>query len=900
MNKLFKLILLLLVALFSINVVSAVTNDSQLYYSYDLIDTSGTTMLDISGNSQDGTCINMVNNCNTIIGKLINASSFDGTNDYISSPIGLLDNPNFSFNVWFKTSSNTVQLYSEGDIYPGVGGTKYTYYSLTIDATGKLSLFRRDDTNSNVASVTGSTTVNDNAWHHLIITYDGTNHYMYLDNVLETSLTFTRGTIVNNYKYLGNSIYSSSYFNGGLDETAIYGRVLSTDDRSELWNSGAGFNPYRPAVHVINFEEVKLDNVVDFNNTDYNSTPQLLEVTLNTTDTNNNTNVTIYLYNSTNDLITTYQFQNNSLTGSYNISFPYEDNFKMSLYAENNETNASDPLFGNYSIGYDITPPNISIIGNITVDTFEVNFSTIFNVTDSLSGLASCTINITYLENVTNPSQFDSLINCTDTQTFSAAGLYNGFIEALDNAGNLATLSVNGTINPSIFIDFFDITNSIFVDDYSVNILSPNGILSTQNDVNGSIVLSPKDNGNLDLGNYTLEFIKFGYPIENFTQLINLTNAGQNFTFNVTPVTLTIQVLDESNHTKQLTFDATLENSTTIQIFNNQINFSQQINNITFGNIIILIESEGYSSRKIFTTILPYTSISFVIHLLNSSLSTPIIFEVSDIAGAIPIEDATLNFFKLIGNATELMGQARTDSQGTTFFNMGIDDEYEIVISADLFEAVTFNSVPGRVLYPILMTKIGAETDFIFNTFGYKFSPTTGFVTSLPFNGSVQVSDNDAAITFMTFTITGTNTSLQTTSTNPSGATLGPLLITNFSEEYLFNLTVIRNGQTLSFFKTITFLNETDSSTSLKAAAEQLQGEENNADRIAMMIIFYVFFVGLGTIIGGPLFGTMAGLIPISLFVMVGWFSATSDVTNAGAGLLLGLFTVMGGLFFNR
>jgi len=889
MYKIIGFVFLMLFSLISVN--ATMQSNNLLNYGWD-----NNNFNDLSSNGNYGTNFGSSNTS----GIYRDSRSFDGVSQYVATTGTLPGNvQSWSVNYWVNWGTAIPNFLVDSD------GTASEYISFRSSGATRDLVIQTGDSAGTSLAMTPFTV--GTGWHMVTLIKDKSNDELrvYLDSASIENITDTRtgNWNLNDWTY-GARRGGTNFYNGDLDEVSIFGDTITGDDITYLYASGSPglFQqyPYSLPIPTIEFQNVTINNQTNFNATWYNSTPQLIEVTLNQTYTNNDINTTIDLYNSTNDLVTSNQFITNSLTGDYNISFPYEDNFKFNLQTLNNETNASDPLFGNYSIGYDITPPNISIIGNLTVDTFEVNFSTIFNVTDSLSGLASCTINITYLENITNPEQFDSFINCTNTQTFSALGTYNGFLEATDNAGNLATLSVNGTINPLIFIHFFDITHNIFVDDYSVNILSPNGISSTQNDVNGSIVLSPKDNGNLDLGNYTLEFIKFGYPIENFTQLINLTNAGQNFTFNVTPVTLTIQVLDESNHTKQLTFDVTLENSTTIQVFNNQINFSQQINNITFGNIIILIESEGYSSRKIFTTILPYTSISFVIHLLNSSLSTPIIFEVSDIAGAIPIEDATLNFFKLIGNATELMGQARTDSQGTTFFNMGIDDEYEIVISADLFETVTFNSVPGRVLYPILMTKIGAETDFIFNTFGYKFSPTTGFVTSLPFNGSVQVSDNDAAITFMTFTITGTNTSLQTTSTNPSGATLGPLLITNFSEEYLFNLTVIRNGQTLSFFKTITFLNETDSSTSLKAAAEQLQGEENNADRIAMMIIFYVFFVGLGTIIGGPLFGTMAGLIPISLFVMVGWFSATSDVTNAGAGLLLGLFTVMGGLFFNR
>ena len=69
--------------------------------------------------------------------------------------------------------------------------------------------------------------------------------------------------------------------------------------------------------------------------------------------------------------------------------------------------------WNNITVTLDTVAPNISIIGNLTQTQFEINFSEIFNVTDALSGLQSCTINITYLENVTNASQYDTFVNYT-------------------------------------------------------------------------------------------------------------------------------------------------------------------------------------------------------------------------------------------------------------------------------------------------------------------------------------------------------------------------------------------------------------------------------------------------------------------------------------------------------
>ena len=204
-------------------------------------------------------------------------------------------------------------------------------------------------------------------------------------------------------------------------------------------------------------------------------------------------------------------------------------------------------VWNNISITNDYTAPNISIIGNITQD-FVVNFSTIFNVTDALSGLASCTINITYLENVTNASQYDKFVNCTDTTTFGAAGLYNGFIEAYDNAGNLATLSINGTIEVYVYLNFFD-ENATAITNYSATIYHPDGEIETITNTSNPIELSPYHNDTLDIGTYVVTFDKFGYDLYNVSVEINETSGGIEYNYSIPGAVIQIAVYDVNDFT---------------------------------------------------------------------------------------------------------------------------------------------------------------------------------------------------------------------------------------------------------------------------------------------------------------------------------------------------------------
>ena len=119
-------------------------------------------------------------------------------------------------------------------------------------------------------------------------------------------------------------------------------------------------------------------------------------------------------------------------------------------------------------------------------------------------------VNITYLENVTNASQQDRLINCTDTSVFTKAGLYNGFINASDLAGIIETLSVNGTIEPIIYIYFKDVYGND-ISNYSASVVNNNITQYTVTNHNNPLNISPFYNGSLALGNYTFLFNKIGY-----------------------------------------------------------------------------------------------------------------------------------------------------------------------------------------------------------------------------------------------------------------------------------------------------------------------------------------------------------------------------------------------------
>ena len=54
------------------------TDGNLLYYSFDVADTTSTVMIDSSASGYNGTCAGMASDCNTLTGKLLNASDYAG------------------------------------------------------------------------------------------------------------------------------------------------------------------------------------------------------------------------------------------------------------------------------------------------------------------------------------------------------------------------------------------------------------------------------------------------------------------------------------------------------------------------------------------------------------------------------------------------------------------------------------------------------------------------------------------------------------------------------------------------------------------------------------------------------------------------------------------------------
>lgn len=128
----------------------------------------------------------------------------------ISLPPGIISRAGAwaSIETWFKTSRNGTIMTVEGDLSD--------YPILQVTTAGKLAAGY-----DRASRIVTSTAVNDDVWHHAVLTVEGDRQTLYVDGVAAGTFTGSiTGSKYADYISLGG-------MNGTVDELAVYGRPLT-------------------------------------------------------------------------------------------------------------------------------------------------------------------------------------------------------------------------------------------------------------------------------------------------------------------------------------------------------------------------------------------------------------------------------------------------------------------------------------------------------------------------------------------------------------------------------------------------------------------------------------------------------------------------------------------------
>ena len=158
---------------------------------------------------------------------------FDGTNDYLDIGDVLLDGVSaFTVTTWVKCASwtgigDTTMLVSKD----GWGGTRQFYWAVLSGGT-TIRWYMNDGSTYGYKAQTHG--MSNSTWHHIALTYDGSAVIQYVDGVALTGGTLTGSvpsslnTTSNNLQLGGQTTAGAGhYFNGKLDETAIWDEALT-------------------------------------------------------------------------------------------------------------------------------------------------------------------------------------------------------------------------------------------------------------------------------------------------------------------------------------------------------------------------------------------------------------------------------------------------------------------------------------------------------------------------------------------------------------------------------------------------------------------------------------------------------------------------------------------------
>jgi VCBS repeat-containing protein len=243
------------------NYSASATDDPQAYSVYltslgpagywRLGEGAGVTAVDVTG-LNDGTYNGVsLGETGAISADGDTALLLDGIDDYLElahNPAYLLDNGTVQF--WFKTSDvgQRADLFSKDALGNGNGG----HLSIYLDGSGDIETRLQSATADYF--VNSSSPLSNNQWHHVAFTFGAGGMQLYIDGQLQDSDPYTGGLGTTsggtgNVEPIaigastqisdpGLTTLLQDYFNGAMDEVALFGSAFSAAQIQNLYAGG--------------------------------------------------------------------------------------------------------------------------------------------------------------------------------------------------------------------------------------------------------------------------------------------------------------------------------------------------------------------------------------------------------------------------------------------------------------------------------------------------------------------------------------------------------------------------------------------------------------------------------------------------------------------------------------
>lgn len=224
---------------------------------WELDDEAGSTVKDETGN-HNGTSYNITGIGKQQAGILNKCYLIDNTAEHIAVPDsddlsftdGVSDKP-FSISAWVKFTSLSISSYIVAK-YNGAGTSEYFLHHFPTDPNGSSLWFRvaTPDGSGQRGVAVDDSFINIGQWYHFVGTYDGSGlasgFNFYVDGVIANTREVNTGTytgMVNgnsNLHICNITPTSGAHMHGYQDQTAIWGKELTQQEVTDLYNDGNG------------------------------------------------------------------------------------------------------------------------------------------------------------------------------------------------------------------------------------------------------------------------------------------------------------------------------------------------------------------------------------------------------------------------------------------------------------------------------------------------------------------------------------------------------------------------------------------------------------------------------------------------------------------------------------
>jgi len=208
---------LLIILSFPVQSLPLVTHDLVAYYDFEghALDTVGSHHGTVHGNT------------NFAAGKLGQSAYFDGSGDYIETSTFNDTWANWTTSFYIKPSAGSS---GHRTIMERERIGSFNDFEVRVASNSKIQ------TETDAASATSmfsNKSITNDKWHHVSITYDGTNQKTYIDGALDNTIDQSNAHVnVAAPLNIGRHVNPNSpiYFDGGIDEIAIYDSALSASE----------------------------------------------------------------------------------------------------------------------------------------------------------------------------------------------------------------------------------------------------------------------------------------------------------------------------------------------------------------------------------------------------------------------------------------------------------------------------------------------------------------------------------------------------------------------------------------------------------------------------------------------------------------------------------------------